>query len=198
MFILTIHSSRSSGWIKRIYIKRETEKTKKPRPHLTASASGGCLVGRLRGWRGCCSSGRWSGLGLALSFLWFRLCCLLLLGLRGAVPVVQHLRGENEVQGETGKESVQNELVVNFLEGGENTRQRAGKVVEDLVSISARFLCVVGIHSHTAKALSCPVPPSCQMVNIWGTLLATPRAPAPAWRYAMEPASMIEVSPNKA
>lgn len=63
----------------------------------------------------------------------------MLLGLRGAVPIVQHLRGEDEVQGETGKESVQNELVVDFLEGGKNTRQRAGKVVEDLLSISAHF-----------------------------------------------------------
>lgn len=132
----------------------ELRRQKRPRPHLTASAGSGRLVGRLRGWRGRRSSGGGSRLGLALSLLWFRLCCLLLLGLRGAVPVVQHLRSEDEVQGETGKESVQDELVVDFLEGGENARQRAGKVVEDLVSISTHFSCLAEIHSHTAKALS--------------------------------------------
>ena len=51
---------------------------------------------------------------------------------RGRVPVVYHLRSEHQVQGETGNESVENELVVDLLECGEDARKGAGEVVEDL------------------------------------------------------------------
>jgi hypothetical protein len=53
---------------------------------------------------------------------------------RSAVPVVDHLECENGVEDETRNEAVKDELVVNFLEGCENTREGAEEVVEDLVA----------------------------------------------------------------
>lgn len=50
----------------------------------------------------------------------------------GAVPIVDHLRGKNGVQDKSADEAVQNELVVDFLECGEDARERAEQVVEDL------------------------------------------------------------------
>ena len=90
---------------------------------------------------------------------------LLALGLGGGgVPVVDHLRGDDGVQGETGDEGVQDQRVVHFLQGREDARERAGKVVEDLghVSMSAKRPSVRSTDSRdrrTAKALSWPVPP---------------------------------------
>lgn len=55
-----------------------------------------------------------------------------LLRLGRALPVVQHLGRQNDIQRESGHEPVQNDLVVNLLEGGENPRERADEVVEHL------------------------------------------------------------------
>lgn len=49
-----------------------------------------------------------------------------------AVPVVYHLCGEDCVQNEPRDEAIENELVVDFLKGGEDARERAEEVVEDL------------------------------------------------------------------
>lgn len=57
----------------------------------------------------------------------------LLLGLGRGIPVPKHLSGEDDVEGESSDESVQNELVVDFLESGEDARQGTGEIVEDLV-----------------------------------------------------------------
>jgi hypothetical protein len=51
------------------------------------------------------------------------------------------LCGEDHIEGEAGDESVEDELVVDFLEGGEDARERSGEVVEDLeetITISIR------------------------------------------------------------
>ena len=50
----------------------------------------------------------------------------------GAIPIVDHLRSQDRVEGEAGDEAVQDELVVDFLQGREDARQRADEVVEDL------------------------------------------------------------------
>ena len=59
-----------------------------------------------------------------------RLC--LLLGLGRALPVVQHLAGQDDVQSEARHKAVQNEFVVDLLEGSEDTRKRSGEIVEHL------------------------------------------------------------------
>lgn len=51
---------------------------------------------------------------------------------RGSVPVVQHLRGEHSIERKARDEAVQDELVVNFLQGSEDARERPGEVVEYL------------------------------------------------------------------
>ena len=56
----------------------------------------------------------------------------LLLRGRGAVPVVQHLDGEDHVEGEAGNETVEDQLVVDFLESSKDAREGASEVVEDL------------------------------------------------------------------
>lgn len=90
---------------------------------LTPSARSG----RLGAGPGRCprALGNWSFLGnLAASSL--------LLRRRGAVPVVQHLGGEDHVEGEAGNETVKDQLVVDFLESSEDAREGTGEVVEDL------------------------------------------------------------------
>jgi len=58
---------------------------------------------------------------------------LLALGLLGgSVPVEDHLESKDGVEDEARDESVKNELVVDLLEGCEDSGQRSGKVVEDL------------------------------------------------------------------
>ena len=49
-----------------------------------------------------------------------------------AVPVVDHLRSYNGIEGEARDEAVKDELVRNFLQSGEDARQRSEEVVEDL------------------------------------------------------------------
>jgi len=49
-----------------------------------------------------------------------------------AVPVVDHLESENGVEDEARDKTVEDELVVDFLEGREDTREGAEEVVEDL------------------------------------------------------------------
>lgn len=106
----------------RVY--KENATTRYGCEHLTTSASGRALLGSSSGrGRGCQNS---------------RLGCnrgsrLLALGLlRGSVPVEDHLESKDGVEDEAGDESVEDELVVNFLEGCEDSRQRTGQVVKDL------------------------------------------------------------------
>lgn len=91
-----------------------------------------------------------------------------LLRLGRALPVVQHLRRQNDIQRESGYEPVQNDLVVNLLEGGEDPRERADEVVENLKKKKKKLASNQEIHQSTleltAKALSWPVPPSRQIV----------------------------------
>lgn len=92
-----------------------------------------------------------------------------LLRLGQALPVVQHLGRQNDIQRESGYEPVQNDLVVNLLEGGEDPRERADEVVENLKKKKKKKLASnQEIHQSTleltAKALSWPVPPSRQIV----------------------------------
>lgn len=49
-----------------------------------------------------------------------------------AVPVVDHLKSENGVEDEARNEAVEDELVVDFLEGRKDAREGAEEVVEDL------------------------------------------------------------------
>ena len=51
---------------------------------------------------------------------------------RGAVPIVDHLEGEDGIEDEARDEAVEDELVVDFLEGCEDTGEGAEEVVEDL------------------------------------------------------------------
>lgn len=51
---------------------------------------------------------------------------------RGAVPVVGHLGGEDGIEHEAGNKAVQDKRVVDFLQGGEDARERAKEVVDDL------------------------------------------------------------------
>lgn len=51
---------------------------------------------------------------------------------RGCVPVVKHLRCKHAIQHEARHEAVQNQLVVNLLEGRENPSGGAEKIVENL------------------------------------------------------------------
>lgn len=60
---------------------------------------------------------------------------LLALGLLGrrAVPINDHLQREDGIEYEARDEVVENERVGNFLERGEDARQRTEEVVDDLV-----------------------------------------------------------------
>jgi hypothetical protein len=49
-----------------------------------------------------------------------------------AVPVVDHLESEDCIEDEARDKAVKDELVVDFLEGCENTREGTEEVVEDL------------------------------------------------------------------
>jgi hypothetical protein len=82
-----------------------------------------------------------------------------------ALPVVDHLDRQDEVQDETCNEAIENEVVVDFLQGSEDARQGASEVVEDL---NVRLAVCPHLQQsiHTAKALNCPVPPCCQTVQI--------------------------------
>lgn len=60
----------------------------------------------------------------------------------GRVPVVQHLRREDGIEGEPGDEAVQDQLIWDFLEGGEDASEGADEVVEDLVVLSAGTQCI--------------------------------------------------------
>lgn len=62
------------------------------------------------------------GLGLALPFSL----------LRWRVPVVDHLQRKDGVERKARDESIQDQLVINLLQRGEDARKGTGKVVEDL------------------------------------------------------------------
>ena len=96
-----------------------------------------------------------------------------LLRLGRALPVVQHLGRQNDIQRESGYEPVQNDLVVNLLEGGEDPRERADEVVENLQKkkkkkkkkkLASNQEIRQSTLELTAKALNWPVPPSRQIV----------------------------------
>lgn len=88
--------------------------------YLTAASGGrGATLGRGRASLGRRSRDG-SNLALALGLL------------RGGVPVVDHLHRENSVQSEASDKSVENQLVVNLLESGEDARKGSGEVVEHL------------------------------------------------------------------
>lgn len=59
---------------------------------------------------------------------------LLRLGVLGSgrVPVIDHLEEENSVKHEARDETVEDERVVDFLEGSEDAREGAEEVVDDL------------------------------------------------------------------
>lgn len=91
----------------------------------TATARSGSLRALL-GRRGAARTRRrgLDGRGLALP-----------LGLLGrGVPVVDHLEGKDRVEDEARNEAVQDQLVVDLLESGEDARQGTGEVVEDLIA----------------------------------------------------------------
>lgn len=89
---------------------------------LTPSSRSGCLRAGLRRYaRALGHRGLFGGLA----------ACGLLLR-RWAVPVVQHLGREDHVESEASDEAVEDELVVNFLEGGEYAGKGASEVIEDL------------------------------------------------------------------
>jgi hypothetical protein len=48
------------------------------------------------------------------------------------VPVIEHLKGDDGIECESGDEAVQDELIVHFLEGSKDARQGAEEVVENL------------------------------------------------------------------
>lgn len=89
--------------------------------------------------RSCGTSSLDLGL-LCSSFHWlfdlaFAGWCELVLGRYlacGCVPVDEHLNCEYDVEGETCKEAVEDDLVGNFLEGCEDARHGAEEVGEDL------------------------------------------------------------------
>ena len=60
-----------------------------------------------------------------------------------SIPVVHHLGSNYSIERKGCDEAVENELVRNFLQGSEDSRKRACKVVEDLdvTSISGRVSC---------------------------------------------------------
>jgi hypothetical protein len=98
---------------------------------LTTSASGRALLGSRGGRGGGGQSAGSSRLGLDRRDL------ALSLGLLGgSVPVEDHLESKDGVESEAGNETVEDELVVNLLEGCEDSGKRAGKVVEDLEIVS--------------------------------------------------------------
>ena len=51
---------------------------------------------------------------------------------RRGVPVIGHLQSQDEVQREAGKEAVEDQVVGDFLDGGEHTGGGAEEVGEDL------------------------------------------------------------------
>jgi len=52
---------------------------------------------------------------------------------RGRVPVDDHLESEHDVQHQAGEETVEDDGVVDFGEGGEDSCERAEEVGEDLL-----------------------------------------------------------------
>ena len=89
---------------------------------LAPSAGGWALCGRFRRYASAISNNDLVSYLRAGSFL----------GLRGALPVVQHLRREDNVQGEASDKAVENELIIDLLQGSENARERAGEIVKHL------------------------------------------------------------------
>lgn len=89
---------------------------------LTPSSRGGSLGA----WSGRCSR------AFGRDRLLRDLCAGCLLLGRGAVPIVHHLCGEDQVEGKAGDKAVENELVFDFLESGKDAGEGSEEVVEDL------------------------------------------------------------------
>lgn len=69
---------------------------------------------------------------------------------RWCVPVPDHLCGEDHVESEARNESVEDGLVVDFLESGKDAREGSEEVVEDLgntvaISIPLQGACGVNM-----------------------------------------------------
>lgn len=123
--------------------------------YLTAASGGrGTTLGRRRASLGRQSLDG-SNLALALGLL------------RGRVPVIDHLHGQNSVQSEASDEPVEDQLVVNLLESGEDARKGSGEVVENLYHCwYVRTEACCDRRELTVNALSCPVPPCWAMARI--------------------------------
>ncbi len=91
---------------------KEARSTREQIYTLTPSSRGGGLG---------TGPGRYSG-AFAGDWLLRDLCAGRLLLGRGAVPIVHHLRGEDQVERETGDKAVENKLVLDLLECGEDAR----------------------------------------------------------------------------
>lgn len=96
--------------------------------NLTPSACGGRL-GRGLGRYSCAFSSR-------NLFQWPRGSSRSLFGLRGALPVVDHLCRQDNVQDKPSNEPIKNELVVDFLQRGKDSRKRTDEVVEHLLQVN--------------------------------------------------------------
>ena len=74
-----------------------------------------------------------------------------MLGAR-AIPVVDHLRSQDQVERKASDESVKNQFVLDFLKSGEDAGERAEKVVEDLNKKNGRRLAqtitISGMDAH--------------------------------------------------
>ena len=57
-----------------------------------------------------------------------------------SVPVVDHLCSQNGIETESCKKGVQHKLVIDFLESSIDTRERADKIVEYLLSNTYQFV----------------------------------------------------------
>lgn len=98
----------------------------------SASAAGAGALARDIRVRGRRATGHSTRHFLAVARKW--LLELLAFGVlrRRGVPVVDNLQKENEIEREARHEAVEDERVVDLLEGGEDAGKRAEEVVDDL------------------------------------------------------------------
>lgn len=91
---------------------------------LTSSTCGGSLRPRPRRGSRCLRDG---------CLLCSNCARGLLLGGNWGVPIPEHLDSEDHVEAETGDESVENQLIIDLLEGSKDAGQGAGEIVKDLI-----------------------------------------------------------------
>lgn len=81
-------------------------------------------------------------------------------GRGGAIPVVQHLGGQNGIQQESGDISVQNKLVIHLLQGRVDSHQAAEQVVED--GEGGQLTCAtLAVHGQDLGELACDAECAC-------------------------------------